>query len=173
MTLEERPRSLLLVDDDHTFLRTFSRELERRSWRVTTAQNFDDARPRAREGRPTAIVLDLMLGDESALELIPELRREVPGAAIVVLTGSASIATAVDAIRRGAHDYLEKPATVEQLLDAIERIAAAAPPSLAHTERAHIERVLASTGGNVSEAARRLGMHRRTLQRKLRKSLPQ
>ena len=170
--MEMALRSVLLVDDDHTFLRTFAREFTRRKWRVTTAQNGDEAAPRAREDRPAVIVLDLMLAGQSSLELIPELRRDAPGARIVVLTGSASIATAVDAMKLGANHYLEKPATVEQILDSIEQ-PTRTPESLAHSERAHIERVLHDTGGNVSEAARRLRMHRRTLQRKLRKAAPQ
>jgi two-component system response regulator RegA len=168
--MEHAQRSVLLVDDDRTFLSTFAREFTRRRWRVSTAQNSDEATPRARADRPTVIVLDMMLGEESALELIPGLRREAPGARIVVLTGSASIATAVDAMKRGADHYLEKPATVEQILESVEQRGES--ESLAQSERAHIERVLHESGGNVSEAARRLRMHRRTLQRKLRKVMP-
>jgi two-component system response regulator RegA len=168
--MEQAQRSVLLVDDDRTFLSTFAREFARRRWRVSTAQNSDEVTPRARADRPAVIVLDMMLGDESALELIPGLRREAPGAHIVVLTGSASIATAVDAMKRGADHYLEKPATVEQIIESIETRATST--SLAQSEREHIERVLHESGGNVSEAARRLRMHRRTLQRKLRKAMP-
>jgi two-component system response regulator RegA len=168
--MELAQRSVLLVDDDRTFLSTFAREFMRRRWRVSTAQTSDEATPRARADRPAVIVLDMMLGSESALELIPGLRREAPGARIVVLTGSASIATAVDAIKRGADHYLEKPATVEQIIESVEQHVAS--ESLAQSERAHIERVLLEAGGNVSEAARRLRMHRRTLQRKLRKVSP-
>jgi two-component system response regulator RegA len=168
--MEHAQRSVLLVDDDRTFLSTFAREFTRRRWRVSTAQNSVEAAPRARADRPAVIVLDMMLGDESALELIPGLRREAPGARIVVLTGSASIATAVDAMKRGADHYLEKPATVEQIIESIDTRATST--SLAQSEREHIERVLHESGGNVSEAARRLRMHRRTLQRKLRKVTP-
>jgi two-component system response regulator RegA len=170
--MELAQRSVLLVDDDRTFLSTFAREFTRRRWRVSTAQNSDEATPRARADRPAVIVLDMMLGSESGLELIERLRHEAPGARIVVLTGSATIATAVDAIKRGADHYLEKPATVEQIIESIDHRIAAESESLAQSERAHIERVLHEAGGNVSEAARRLRMHRRTLQRKLRKTTP-
>jgi two-component system response regulator RegA len=170
--MEMAARSVLLVDDDDTFLSTFGREFARHKWRVATAANGEQATQRAREKRPSVIVLDLMLGDgPSALELIPELRRTAPGARIVVLTGSATIATAVDAIKRGADNYLEKPATVAQILSAIE--ARAPTQTLAQQERAHIARVMQAVGGNVSEAARLLRMHRRTLQRKLRKNMPE
>jgi two-component system response regulator RegA len=168
--MDHAPQSVLLVDDDRTFLSTFAREFARRRWRVSTAQNGVEATPRARADRPAVIVLDLMLGEECALELIPGLRREAPGARIVILTGSASIATAVESIKLGADHYLEKPATVEQIIESVEH--RGEPESLAQSERAHIERVLHESGGNVSEAARRLRMHRRTLQRKLRKSTP-
>jgi two-component system response regulator RegA len=170
--MEHAQRSVLLVDDDRTLLNTFAREFTRRRWRVSTAQNSQEATPRARADRPEVIVLDMMLGDESALELIPGLRKEAPGVQIIVLTGSASVATAVDAMKRGADNYLEKPATVEQIIESIEQRAPSASESLAQSERAHIERVLHESGGNVSEAARRLRMHRRTLQRKLRKTTP-
>jgi two-component system response regulator RegA len=168
--METPLQSVLLVDDDRTFLSTFAREFARRRWRVTTAESSQEATPRARAERPAVIVLDLMLGSESALELIPGLKREAPGARIVVLTGSASIATAVDAMKLGADHYLEKPATVDQILESLEQPVAS--ETLAQSERAHIERVLHESGGNVSEAARRLRMHRRTLQRKLRKVTP-
>ncbi len=163
-------QSILLVDDDKTFLRTFAREFTRHHFRVELAHDGAEATRQARTVKPDVIVLDLNLGQESALELIPSLRREVPTARIVVLTGSASIPTAVQAIQLGADNYLEKPATVEEIVRAMETRVAA--ESLAQPERAHIERVLHDAGGNVSEAARRLRMHRRTLQRKLRKTAP-
>lgn len=170
-------RTLLLVDDDVTLLDALARALTRRSWRVMTATSGDDAVAQARRHRPAVIVLDLMLGDESGLDRIEELRDQSPGSRIVVLTGHATFGTAVEAMRLGAHHYVSKPCTAERLLAAAEKGPPASrrsPPtaSLAQLERAHINRVIEACGGNISEAARRLGMHRRSLQRKLRKHVP-
>jgi two-component system response regulator RegA len=125
-------------------------------------------------------VLDLKLGDENGLRLIPELQALVPEIRVLLLTGYASIATAVEAIKRGAHDYLSKPvdadAVVRALLDGDTNAgddelidAPEAPLALRRLEWEHIQRVLTECDGNISETARRLGMHRRTLQRKLSK----
>jgi two-component system response regulator RegA len=127
-------------------------------------------------------VLDLKLGEENGLRLIPELRELVPDLRILLLTGYASIATAVEAIKRGAHDYLAKPvdadAVVRALLEGSDTApqgedevidAPEAPLALRRLEWEHIQRVLTECDGNISETARRLGMHRRTLQRKLSK----
>jgi two-component system response regulator RegA len=168
--------TVLLVDDDPTFLSTFKREFARRDWRVATADCFAAAADVARTQRPTVVVLDLMLGDGSGLDLIEALRKESPATRIVMTTGHPSFAGAVEAMKRGAHHFVPKPCTVDRVL------AAAATPtwaeevpahaSLAQSERVHIDRVVAACGGNISEAARRLGMHRRSLQRKLRKHVP-
>jgi two-component system response regulator RegA len=167
----------LIVDDDPVFLSTFRRELERRDWRVATAASVADAAEAARSHRPTVIVLDLMLGDGSGLDLIEELRGTSPAVRIVMTTAHPSFGTAVEAMRLGAHHFVPKPCTVERVLAA----AATAPAwlrdtpanaSLAESERAHIERVIAACDGNISKAARQLGMHRRSLQRKLRKNVP-
>jgi two-component system response regulator RegA len=170
------PGTVLLVDDDATFLSTFAREFARRAWRVATAGSAAAAADMARTHRPTVVVLDLMLGDESGLDLIEALRRESPATRIVMTTGHPSFASAVEAMKRGAHHFVAKPCSVERVLAAAATKTAAddMPPnaSLAQTERAHIDRVIASCGGNISEAARRLGMHRRSLQRKLRKHVP-
>ena len=171
-------QTMLLVDDDRILLNAFSRELTRRHWRVATATSGAEAIEQARRLRPAVIVLDLMLGDESGLDRIETLRRQVPGTRIVVLTGHATFGTAVEAMRLGAHHYVSKPCTAERLLAAAERpppVTRRSPPSasLAQLERAHINRVIAACGGNISEAARRLGMHRRSLQRKLRKLVPE
>jgi two-component system response regulator RegA len=169
--------TVLLVDDDTTFLSTFAREFARRSWRVATAGDAATAVTLAREHRPTVIVLDLMLGAESGLELITALRAASPATRIVMTTGHPAVDTCAEAMRLGAHYYVPKPCSVEGVL-----AAAATEPawmrdsngtaSLAESERGHIERVIAACGGNISEAARRLGMHRRSLQRKLRKNVP-
>jgi two-component system response regulator RegA len=176
MARAERHGTVLLVDDDRTFLRTFAREFERRDWRVSTAEHADEVAPAARRLRPAVIVLDLMLGDASGLDLIEELRGQTPAARIVVTTGHPSFETAVEAMRRGAHHYVSKPCNVDTLIDAAAaEPEPSAPPteaSLAQSERAHIDRMVEACNGNISEAARRLGLHRRSLQRKLRKHVP-
>lgn len=168
--------TVLLVDDDPTFLSTFAREFARRDWHVATADSFAAAANVARAHRPTVVVLDLMLGDDSGLDLIETLRRESPATRIVMTTGHPSFASAVEAMKRGAHHFVPKPCSVDRVLAAASAPTWAddVPPnaSLAQSERAHIDRVVASCGGNISEAARRLGMHRRSLQRKLRKHVP-
>lgn len=176
------PRSLLLVDDDATFVRVLGRALSSRGFEVIPATNLGDARVLARRHQPHFCVLDLKLGEENGLRLIPELHTLVPDMRILLLTGYASIATAVEAIKRGAHDYLAKPvdadAVVRALLDGDSAAdgddddmpdAPEAPLALRRLEWEHIQRVLTECNGNISETARRLGMHRRTLQRKLSK----
>jgi two-component system, response regulator RegA len=169
--------TVLLVDDDPIFLNTFRREFARRDWCVATAARADEAAVAAREHRPNVIVLDLMLGEDSGIDLIEALKREVPSSRIVMTSGYPTFATAVEAMRLGAHHFVPKPCSVERVLAA----AASEPPrgresaptaSLAQSERAHIDRVIDDCDGNISEAARRLGMHRRSLQRKLRKHVP-
>jgi two-component system response regulator RegA len=173
-------RPLLLVDDDATFLRVLARALGSRGFEVVTATNFDEARALTRRHNPRYCVLDLKLGEENGLRLIPELHTLVPDLRVLLLTGYASIATAVEAIKRGAHDYLAKPvdadAVVRALLDGDNDSDDSDPPdapeqplALRRLEWEHIQRVLTECDGNISETARRLGMHRRTLQRKLSK----
>jgi len=174
-------RPLLLLDDDVTFVRVLARALVSRGFEVLTANNFDEARALARRRHPRYCVLDLKLGEENGLRLIPELHAMVPDIRVLLLTGYASIATAVEAIKRGAHDYLAKPvdadAVVRALLDGDNADgddneppdAPESPLALRRLEWEHIQRVLTECDGNISETARRLGMHRRTLQRKLSK----
>ncbi|AGG88053.1 MULTISPECIES: response regulator transcription factor [Rhodanobacter] len=174
-------RPLLLVDDDTTFLRVLARALGSRGFEVITASNFEEARALTRRHSPRYCVLDLKLGEENGLRLIPELHTLVPDLRVLLLTGYASIATAVEAIKRGAHDYLAKPvdadAVVRALLDGDNESdsdgdlpdAPEQPLALRRLEWEHIQRVLTECDGNISETARRLGMHRRTLQRKLSK----
>lgn len=171
---------LLIVDDDATFVRVLARALVSRGFEVLTANSLEEARALARRHRPRYCVLDLKLGEENGLRLIPELRALVPEMRVLLLTGYASIATAVEAIKRGAHDYLAKPvdadAVMRALLDGDNTPgdddpvdAPEAPLALRRLEWEHIQRVLTECDGNISETARRLGMHRRTLQRKLSK----
>lgn len=174
-------RPLLIVDDDDTFVRVLTRAMTSRGFDVISARHADEARALARRHQPRHCVLDLKLGEENGLRLIPDLHELVPDMRILLLTGYASIATAVEAIKRGAHDYLSKPvdadAIVRALLDGDSAPqseddvleAPEAPLALRRLEWEHIQRVLTESDGNISETARRLGMHRRTLQRKLSK----
>jgi len=172
-------KRLLLVDDDAVFVKVLSRALSARGFTVTTALDATDALNAVRAQPMEFAVVDLRIGAENGLSLIPELLQVQPDLRILLLTGYASIATAVEAIRRGAHDYLAKPvdadAVVRALLDEHPReardneTADENVPQLKRLEWEHIQRVLAECDGNVSEASRRLGLHRRTLQRKLTK----
>jgi two-component system, response regulator RegA len=173
---------LLLVDDDRVLRERLAQALRERGLEVRTAADCDEALARAQERAPGRAVVDLRMPGRSGLDLVRELRELHPAIRIVVLTGYGSIATAVEAIRLGAVHYLQKPADADDVLAALSRgDEAVAPasdaaeptaPSLARAEWEHINRVLADCGGNVSEAARRLGLHRRSLQRKLSKLPP-
>jgi two-component system response regulator RegA len=173
--------SLLLVDDDAVFRERLARAFRERAWDVRTAASGDEALARAREESPEFAVVDLRMPGKTGLEVVQALVALDASTRIVVLTGYGSIATAVDAIKLGAAHYLTKPADADDLLAAFERasapplVAAAqdyAAPSLARAEWEHINRVLSDCGGNISEAARRLGVHRRSLQRKLARYAP-
>lgn len=179
--MDQEPHKLLIVDDDETFTRVLARALSSRNFDVETASDADGAIVAARKQRPDFCVLDLKLGENNGLNLIPELKASVPGMRILLLTGYASIATAVEAIKRGAHDYLSKPVDADAVARALldhdtssgddDEAAGSleAPLPLRRLEWEHIQRVLTECDGNISETARRLGMHRRTLQRKLAK----
>ena len=167
---------LLLVDDDALFARVLARALGVRGFRVAAAAGFDAAAAAIVAQPPQFAVLDLNLAGDSGLKLIPLLRRAAPACRILVLTGYASIATAVEAIKLGADQYLAKPVEVDAIVHtlAAEAAPAADPPevkmlSMPRMEWEHMQRALADHGGNVSAAARALKMHRRTLQRKLAK----
>ncbi len=176
--MSEESRRLLIIDDDATFARVLARALISRGFTVETAGDADAAIVMARRQRPAFCVLDLKLGEHNGLHLVPQLKAVVPDMRILLLTGYASIATAVEAIKRGAHDYLAKPVDADAVARALldneggsDEVAEApdAPLPLRRLEWEHIQRVLAECDGNISETARRLGMHRRTLQRKLAK----
>jgi two-component system response regulator RegA len=172
--------SLLLVDDDATFRERLARAFRDRGLEVRTAGDYDSAVAEARGDSPELAVVDLKMPGRSGLDLVRELHAIDPMTKIVVLTGYGSIATAVDAVRLGAVHYLTKPADADDILAAFARTGGAPEnvpsdfpaPTLARAEWEHIQRVLSDSGGNISEAARRLGMHRRSLQLKLRKYPP-
>ncbi len=170
--MELKPLTLL-VDDDEVFRRSLGRALRRRGFEVQEAAG--PASALAVDGVPERAVVDLKMPEGSGLSLIPELLTRFPGIQIVVLTGYGSIATAVEAMRLGALNYLPKPADADEVLAAFEPEEVSpehAAPSLARAEWEHINRVLTDCDHNVSEAARRLGLHRRSLQRKLSKYPP-
>lgn len=178
---ERLARTVLLVDDDTTFRDRLARALRERGYEVRTAAEHDEALQVATEDPPELAVVDLRLPGRSGLEVVRALLRIDPATRVVVLTGYGSIATAVDAMRLGAVHYLPKPADAEDIEDAFRR--ADLPPlhevggehlapSLARAEWEHIQRVLQDCAGNISEAARRLNIHRRSLQRKLSKFPP-
>lgn len=169
-------RRLLIVEDDATFARTLARSFERRGDAVRVLNGPEGLAAAAREHDASHAVVDLRLGGASGLACVEVLHALDPAMRIVVLTGFASIATAVEAIKLGATNYLTKPANTDDIEAAFERVdgdaeadLTAAPTSLRTLEWEHIHQVLADTGFNISEAARRLGMHRRTLARKLEK----
>ena len=170
---------LLIVEDDPDFSTTLSRALTKRGIEVAVAQDAAEARTRAETFAPTHAVVDLKLPGESGLKVVEQLAARDPAPAIVVLTGYASIATAVEAVRLGARHYLAKPANADEILAALQRGEPDAalevspePLTVARLEWEHIQKVLAEHNGNISATARALKMHRRTLQRKLDKNPP-
>ncbi len=170
----EKP-SLLLVDDDETFCMVLGRALEKRGFDVTKANNVEQAIPLATANPPEFAVVDLKMDGASGLVLTKVLHELDPATRIVMLTGYASIATAVEAIKLGATQYLAKPANADEIVAAFSHNASAElkpnslPISVDRIEWEHIQRVLNEQQGNISATARLLNMHRRTLQRKLAK----
>lgn len=175
MASDERT-SILIVDDDETFRARLARAFDERGWNAMQAGDAAEAAALARREAPECAVVDLKMTGESGLWLVGELLEIDPQTRVVMLTGYGSIATAIEAIKRGAKHYLTKPTGIEDILAALGGNnlgdVATATPSLARTEWEHIQRVLADCGDNVSEAARKLKIHRRSLQRKLQKRPP-
>jgi len=173
--------TLLLVEDDDAFRDRLGRAFSHRGFEIVAVSTLAAARQSAVLGKFAGAVVDLRLPDGDGLELVRELATLQQGLAIVVLTGFGSIATALEAVRLGAKDYLTKPADAEQILAALrgERPPREHPkdipsetPTLDRVEWEHIQRVLSDCGGNISQTARMLGLDRRTLQRKLGKYPP-
>lgn len=169
-------RKLLIVEDDGAFARTLKRSFERRGYMVEVAASHEELVPLLEKYRPGYAVVDLKLGGASGLVCVQTLRAADAAMRIIVLTGFASIATAVEAVKLGASYYLAKPSNTDDIEAAFEREGgdpdaplASRPSSIKTVEWEHIHQTLVETGFNISEAARRLGMHRRTLARKLEK----
>jgi len=166
--------NVLIIEDDDRLADRLAEAFRDRGLTARVAYDAPTALVLAHERAPDRVVLDLRLPGINGLELLPSLLRIAPDAAVVVLTGYGAIPTAVAAVRLGAVTMLQKPANADEILAAFDGSGGVAlsSPSLARSEWEHIQRVLADCDGNVSEAARRLGLHRRTLQRKRQKYPP-
>ena len=168
---------LLFVDDDDVFRKRMAVALEKRGFEVTTASDVSSATEALNDLIPDFVVLDLRMPDDSGMVLVEKIRAMGNDIKIVVLTGFGSISNAVEAVKRGANDYLTKPADADQVVKALQgnseqSSASETVPTLDSVEWEHIHRILTETDGNISETARLLGIDRRTLQRKLAKYAP-
>ncbi len=177
VTRGETLPSMLLVDDDEVLRERLAQAIRARGYEVRTAGSAEEALREAAKDSPEMAVLDLRMPGINGLDLLRELRKHDPSTRVLMLTGYGSIATAVQAVREGAVGYLPKPADADEIIAALNGAETAKErgvetPSLARAEWEHIQRVLSDCGGNISEAARRLGIHRRSLQRKLHKYPP-
>lgn len=178
MTAIQGP-SLLLVDDDATFCQVMMRALQRRGFEVQVANDVEQAMQLAQQEAPEFAVVDLRMPGDSGLTFVRRMHALEPATRIVVLTGFASVATAIEAIKLGAVHYLAKPVDADEVVAAFERTegdsevsVSQSPLSVDRLEWEHIQRVLTEHEGNISATARALNMHRRTLQRKLSKRPP-
>jgi two-component system response regulator RegA len=171
-------RNLLIVEDDKLFLQRLARAMEGRGFTVTTAETVADGLTKVDQIGPSFAVVDMRLGDGNGLDVISALKKRRPDARAIVLTGYGNIATAVNAVKLGAVDYLAKPADADDVVNALLAVdsKSAQPPanpmSADRVRWEHIQRIYELCGRNVSETARRLNMHRRTLQRILAKRAP-
>jgi two-component system response regulator RegA len=163
-------RTLLVIDDDVPFRERLVRAMRDRGFEATGVGDYPAALEAAQADSPELALVDLRLPGEDGLAVVRELKRLDPSTVVVVLTGYGSIATAVESIKLGAASYLTKPADADQIVaafDGVQPPEGTDVPSLARVEWEHIQRVLADCRGNISQAARTLGVHRRSLQRKL------
>ena len=171
-------KSLLIVDDDRPFLQRLARAMESRGFEVNTAESIAEGLAKVKADAPSFAVVDMRLNDGNGLDVIEEIRRRKPDCRTIILTGYGNIATAVTAVKMGAVDYLSKPADADDVYTALMRSPEdkAEPPenpmSADRVRWEHIQRVFELCDRNVSETARRLNMHRRTLQRILAKRAP-
>ena len=171
-------RSLLIVEDDFSFLQRLAKALEQRGFSVTTAESVSEGLLQVEKAAPAYAVVDMRLGDGNGLDVISALKRRRPDARGIILTGYGNIATAVNAVKLGAVDYLAKPVDADDVVATLLALddAKIEPPenpmSADRVRWEHIQRIYELCGRNVSETARRLNMHRRTLQRILAKRAP-
>ena len=171
-------RSLLIVEDDFSFLQRLAKALEQRGFSVTTAESVSEGLLQVEKAAPAYAVVDMRLGDGNGLDVISAMKRRRPEARAIILTGYGNIATAVNAVKLGAVDYLAKPVDADDVAAALlafdnKKIEPPENPMSADRVRwEHIQRIYELCGRNVSETARRLNMHRRTLQRILAKRAP-
>jgi two-component system response regulator RegA len=171
-------RSLLIVEDDKSFLIRLARAMETRGFAVATAESVADGLMQVERAAPAFAVVDMRLGDGNGLDVVSALKKRRPDARAIVLTGYGNIASAVNAVKLGAVDYLAKPADADDVIAALLALEGkkAEPPehpmSADRVRWEHIQRIYELCGRNVSETARRLNMHRRTLQRILAKRAP-
>ncbi|MEQ8967842.1 MAG: ActR/PrrA/RegA family redox response regulator transcription factor [Azospirillaceae bacterium] len=185
MIEEDRPlpargaaKSLLIVEDDPAFRKRLARAMEKRGYEVVTAESVRVGVDHARHLAPAFAVVDMRLEDGNGLEVVPALRETRPDVRVIMLTGYGNIATAVAAVKAGVVDYLAKPADADQIDAALQNRQDSLPPppenpmSADRVRWEHIQRVFEQCDRNVSETARRLKMHRRTLQRILNKHAP-
>lgn len=178
MTDPQGERTLLIVEDDRPLLQRLARAMEERGFRVATAETVAEGIDRVRTDPPAYAVVDMRLADGTGLDVVEALRERRADARAIILTGYGNIATAVTAVKLGAVDYLAKPADADDVYAALIREPADRPPppenpmSADRVRWEHIQRVYELCDRNVSETARRLNMHRRTLQRILAKRAP-
>ena len=171
-------KSLTIIDDDEPFVRRLSKAMEKRGFIVSHALNISDGKKLVKLDPPAFAVVDLKLNDGNGLEVVEQIRKVRPDSKIIVLTGYGAIATAVAAVKIGATDYLAKPADANDITNALLANSGERPPppdnpmSADRVRWEHIQRVFELCNRNVSETARRLNMHRRTLQRILAKRSP-
>jgi two-component system response regulator RegA len=181
MPQREATRRVMVVDDDEVFRTRLSRAFAQRNWESRAAGDGEEALSVAGELKPDLALIDLRMPGMDGLDLVEKLRAADPAVTIIVLTGYGSIPTTVAAMKRGADHYLSKPADADEILSAYEKLQPSddgeadvptTTPTLARVEWEHMQRVIADCGGNISQAARALGIHRRSLQRKLSKYPP-
>jgi len=178
----EATRRVLVIDDDEVFRSRLCRALAQRSWDVRAAPNGEEAVAAVRQLAPDLALVDLRMPGMDGLRVVEGLRAASNSMKIIVLTGYGSIPTTIEAIKHGADYYLSKPADADQILAAYQKLhapdaaavlpAPSSTPTLARVEWEHLQRVMTDCGGNISQAARMLGIHRRSLQRKLLKYPP-